>query len=85
VRFALAWDEQQASANARSAPVSLLHRWQGSSAAVAIEFHATQARPADISRTRCALLLSCTQASVVEFTLEMLVPDEHQGRCTGLL
>ena len=37
----LAWDEDQASASARSAPASLLHPWKGSSGTGAIEFHAT--------------------------------------------
>jgi hypothetical protein len=36
------WDEDQASASARSAPATLLHRWEGRSDAVAIEFHAQQ-------------------------------------------
>jgi hypothetical protein len=37
-------DEDQAFASARSAPVSLLHRWKGSGAVVAIEFHALRWR-----------------------------------------
>jgi hypothetical protein len=36
---ALAADEVQASARARSEPVPLLHAWKGSGAAGAIEFH----------------------------------------------
>jgi hypothetical protein len=36
-------------------------------------------RPADISRTRGALHLSCTQASVAEFARETLVPDEQRA------
>ena len=39
-----AWDEDQASADARSSPASLLHRWQGSSDVLAAAFHATQQR-----------------------------------------
>jgi phosphohistidine phosphatase SixA len=37
-------------------------------------------RAADLSRTRSALLLSCTQASVAEFRRETLAPDELRAR-----
>jgi hypothetical protein len=42
-------DEDQASASARSALASLPHLWKGSSAAVAIEFHAEGSRASDRS------------------------------------
>ena len=44
--------EDQASASARSAPASLLHLWKGSSAAVAIEFHAREQSRAAVAVAR---------------------------------
>jgi hypothetical protein len=51
-QLAVASDEDQASASPRLAPTSLLHLWKGSSAAVAIEFHARRSRPAPAAPSR---------------------------------
>jgi len=39
--------------------------------------------PAVVARTRGALLLSCTQASVAEFRRQTLAPDELTQPCSA--
>jgi hypothetical protein len=46
-----AWDETQASANARWAPASLLHLWKGSSNALTAAFQRSTSGPARTART----------------------------------
>ena len=58
----------------------MTYRIRGNAAAIAPLLRPCNSRaPAVIFRTRGALLLSCTQASVAEFRRQALAPDEQQA------
>jgi hypothetical protein len=79
----LAADKDDASDSARWAAASLLLQRKGSTAAVAIEFHATErcTRMRPIVRTAAASV----EAVVSGEPGRRLARDEQQVRCAGLL
>ena len=77
-RRTTAQDEAHASAGARSALSCFCIRGKRQRP-VRYRLPCNSGAPAVIARTRGALLLSCTQASVAEFRRETLAPDERQA------